>query len=139
MPYLRFTMTTYDEVDNCAYTAVVSPGYEKTILDPILDVLNSFYRRIKPYLSKKSPSCNCISYDFLDWFERERAPRLLSRHRMISSDDLHVALVDTLEKRGWEWIVPNETYHDPINKLCITTWTFKSKFILHLSSSFLCF
>ncbi|CAK8684160.1 unnamed protein product [Clavelina lepadiformis] len=139
MPYLRFTMTTYDDVNNCAYTAVVSPGYENTILDPVIEALGSFYCRMKPYWSKQIPSCNCISYEFADPVQKEHTGRQFGRHHLISQDDLHVALVDTMEINGWKWIGPNETYHDPINNRCITTWTFKSKFLVHLTSPFLDF
>ncbi|CAK8684159.1 unnamed protein product [Clavelina lepadiformis] len=126
MPYLRFTMTLFNESSSCAYSASVTPGFEREVLQPILEVLRSFYRRICLYNSEQVWSSRCMSFEFDDPAQREHVPRLFAFHQVISTDDLHVVLVDKLERIGWKWIFPNEISCNPITNKSTITWTFRT-------------
>ena len=112
MPHLRFTMTVTAMNVYCSYAASVTPGFEEEILEPVLEVLRSEYDRINPFRIE-SINSKCSSYQFDDPVRREnrglRAPVLPLLQ--VSTDSLHIALVDEMEKTGWDWLGPNERYH----------------------------
>ncbi|CAK8684166.1 unnamed protein product [Clavelina lepadiformis] len=127
MPHLRFTMTVSDLSRNCAYAASVTPGFEEEILEPVLEVLRSEYDRINPFRIE-SINSKCSSYQFDDPVRREnrgRSAPVLLLSPVSSTDSLHIALVDEMEKTGWDWLGPNERYHKSETQENVTTWTFK--------------
>ncbi|CAK8684158.1 unnamed protein product [Clavelina lepadiformis] len=123
MPILRFTMVAWDTNKRCTFTASVSPGYLEDVLETVLAVLRSFYRRMDAFPSEEQ-NLKCPSYEFDDPVARSAINR--EYFEPLPRDDLHVALVDGLESIGWEWVGPNEIHEIPKpNQTAIsTTWTF---------------
>ncbi|CAK8684151.1 unnamed protein product [Clavelina lepadiformis] len=125
MSHLRFTkMDFHDSQSHCTYSASVSPGYEDEVIGPVLEVLRSFYSSISLYKRERHQSKRCNAYEFDDPAHRVHNPRIWLLPSC-SKDDLHVALIDEMEKAGWKWICPNELFYNSSTEENTTTWTFK--------------